>query len=1083
MSLQAQHGYYRFPSVFEDIVVFVSEDDLWLTSLKGGPAHRLTANLGTVSQPCFSPDGKWIAFIGTEEGPAEVYVMPATGGTAKRLTYFGSICLMCGWNGTNITFASTYGQPARHATALYEVAIDGGLPRRLTQYGPARSLSYNGQGGVVIGRNTRDASYWKRYRGGTAGVLWVDEKGTGQFTKLQPVAGNYNCPLFIDNRIYFIVDHTGVGNICSCLPDGSDFQQHTHHNGFYARNAQTDGTHIVYHAGGDLFKLNLKTNSVKKIALQYFSPRVQRNRRFTAAGRFLENYDLNPAGSHLTVISRGKIFAFGNWEGAMTQLGDRTGNTRYKLSRWLNDSKRIVAATDQSGNYRLCVLRTDTGEQTKHFDHVDIGIPYAMEVSPCKDEIVLTNHRQELIWVNLETGDKAIIDRAEAGTPFGLPFSWAPDGNWITYAFPVTKQTSAIKLYSFETGETHQITQPVLFDFDPVFHPSGKYILFLSARIFNPVYDNLHFDLNFPKGMLPYLITLRKDIPSPFVPMPKSIDEDEEKHIHHHHRELEQQEKENADKPEEKPQPKITIDFDGIENRIVPLPVAEGDYRQIGVCKDKIFYTAYDVEGARYREPAPKGVLFSYNLERNEENLFAQGIGSFRLSADGKAMVYRTQGALRVISTDIDSCNNKPQDESNRKSGWVNLDRIKLSVEPAAEWAQMFREAWRLQQEFFWTPNMSNIDWQKVFALYYPLIDRANTRGEVSDIIWELHGELGTSHAYEMGGDYKPRPPYYVGFLGADMEFASEHNAYRFAHIVGGDPWAPHTPPPLLRPGVNIAENMLLLAINGQRLSQTEPPNKLLVNYTNCEVQLTVANHDGSNVRNVTVKTVTGEEDLRYREWVENNRKYVHEASGGKVGYVHIPDMGPTGYGEFHRYFLAEYDHDGLIVDVRFNGGGHVSQLLLEKLSRKRIGYDLTRWVGYEPYPQASPAGPIVAITNEQAGSDGDIFSHSFKLFKLGKLIGMRTWGGVIGIWPRNSLVDGAYTTQPEFSFWFKDVGWRIENYGAVPDIEVDIAPQDYARNIDPQLDRAIAEVLAELKANPPLKPDFNSKPDLTLPW
>ncbi len=751
-------GYYRFPAVYHDHLVFVSEDDLWLTSIKGGATHRLTANLGAISQPCFSPDGQHIAFVGSDEGPTEIYVMPATGGTAQRLTYLGSICIMAGWNGDKIVFASTYGQPHGHAPALYEVDLNGNLPVRLHQYGPARSISFNQKGGVVIGRHTRDASYWKRYRGGTAGVLWIDEQGSGEFTKLQPVTANYNCPMYVNDRVYFIADHSGVGNICSCLTDGSDFVQHTKHKDFYARNAQTDGNNIVYHAGGDIYLFSIATHKSQKLNIGYLSPRVQRNRRFVSANRFTDSYALNPTGSHLSITARGKIFAFGNWEGAISQVGNRSGSTRYKLSQWLSDGKRLVAATDQSGNYRICVYSIETGEQTKHFEHIDIGIPYSIQVCKCKDEVVITNHRQELIWVNLETGDHAIIDRAEAGTPFGLPFSWSPDGNWIAYAFPVSPQNTAIKLYSFETGQSHQITRPVLFDFDPVFHPSGKYLLFLSSRIFNPVYDNLHFDLNFPKGMLPYLITLRKDVASPFVPVPKSVDEDEEAHVHHHHPDLEQKEKENAEKAKDKKPEKIIIDLEGIEDRIVPFPIAEGNYGQLGACKNKVFYTSEQVEGARYSEPVAKAKLMAYDLDKLEETVFASGVNSFHLSHDGKAIAYWSNDQLRVVSTDIDNTKSKDGDDFTRKSGWIDLSRIKLSVEPGAEWRQMFAEAWRLQNEFFWSPEMSNIQWQKVYDLYAPLVDRTNTRSEISDLIWEIHGELGTSHAYEVGGDYRPRP-------------------------------------------------------------------------------------------------------------------------------------------------------------------------------------------------------------------------------------------------------------------------------------------------------------------------------------
>jgi tricorn protease len=342
-----------------------------------------------------------------------------------------------------------------------------------------------------------------------------------------------------------------------------------------------------------------------------------------------------------------------------------------------------------------------------------------------------------------------------------------------------------------------------------------------------------------------------------------------------------------------------------------------------------------------------------------------------------------------------------------------------------------------------------------------------------------MQGELGTSHAYELGGDYRKSPQYQQGFLGADFRYDPKHDAWRIVRIVPGDTWDAKNAPPLLRPGVNVSNDMLILGVGGEKTNRATPPQKLLANQAGAEVFITVAQRDASSPRTVCVKTLENETILRYRDWVEQNRRIVHEKSRGKAGYVHVPDMGPLGYAEFHRYFLTEVDYDGLVVDVRYNGGGHVSQLLLGKLAGRRIGYDSTRWMGLQPYPSEAPMGPMVAITNEFAGSDGDIVSHSFKLMKLGKLIGRRTWGGVIGIWPRNALVDGALTTQPEFSFWFKDVGWSVENYGTDPDIEVDILPQDWAAGKDPQLDRAIREVLREIRENPPLRPDLSKRPYL----
>ncbi len=389
----------------------------------------------------------------------------------------------------------------------------------------------------------------------------------------------------------------------------------------------------------------------------------------------------------------------------------------------------------------------------------------------------------------------------------------------------------------------------------------------------------------------------------------------------------------------------------------------------------------------------------------------------------------------------------------------------------------MFQEAWRLQREQFWTEDLSGIDWDSVHGLYEPLVERITTRSEFSDLLWEVQGELGTSHAYEMGGEYRSGPNYRQGFLGVDWAFDREAGGYRVARLVHGDTWDADASSPLTGPGVNVAEGDLVLAINGQPLGPEVTPAQRLVNQAGNEVLLTVRRDGEAEPRTVTVKALADERPARYRDWVDANRRKVHAATDGRVGYIHVPDMGPEGYAEFHRGFLVEFDRDALVVDVRVNGGGHVSGLLLEKLARKRVGYDFPRWSAPKPYPDESPTGPMVALTNELAGSDGDIFSHTFKLMKLGPLVGKRTWGGVIGIWPRHRLVDGTVTTQPEFSFFFDDVGWRVENYGTDPDIEIDNAPHDYARALDPQLDRAIQAALDELAQRPPHRPRPTDRP------
>jgi tricorn protease len=378
---------------------------------------------------------------------------------------------------------------------------------------------------------------------------------------------------------------------------------------------------------------------------------------------------------------------------------------------------------------------------------------------------------------------------------------------------------------------------------------------------------------------------------------------------------------------------------------------------------------------------------------------------------------------------------------------------------------------------------MSQIDWVGIYQRYLPLVDRVSSRSEFSDLVWELQGELATSHCYELGGDYRPRPMYLQGSLGADFDFDEASGGWKIASIVMGDPWSEQESSPLARLGTPVKEGDVLLAINGRRLSRQLSPAEALVNLAHTQVTLTFAAEKEESPRVYLVKTIGDESAARYREWVNNNRRFVHDRTGGKVGYIHIPDMGPNGYAEFHRGYLAEIEREGLIVDVRFNQGGYVSELLLEKLARRRIGVAQARWIAEPyPYPSESAGGPMVALTNEFAGSDGDIFSHGFKLLGLGPLIGKRTWGGVIGIFSGHMLVDGSVTTQPEVAFWFKDVGWGVENYGTDPDIEVDIAPQDYAKGVDPQMERAIEEVIRQLAEKPPLAPDLSQRPNKTAP-
>jgi tricorn protease len=529
----------------------------------------------------------------------------------------------------------------------------------------------------------------------------------------------------------------------------------------------------------------------------------------------------------------------------------------------------------------------------------------------------------------------------------------------------------------------------------------------------------------------------------------------------------------------------VQIDLDGFSGRLCPLPVGEARYARVLGLAGRIVFLSFPTEGGLNQNaaqpPRPKGRIQAYDLGRQRVETVMDGVSSMSASMDGKTLVVRAGRKVRVLPASFKEEGPSTVEETTRETGWVAMSRYRLEIEPGSEWAQMLREAWRLQRDQFWTEDMSGVNWQRVYERYAALVDRVATRSEFSDLMWEMQGELGTSHAYEMGGDYRPSPRWHRGFLGIDAHWDRRAEAWRIDRIVEGDPWDAMAASPLGAAGLDVRAGDRLLAIDGTELDGSTTPGHALADRAGRVIAVRVA-RGRRRPRTVIAKALRSDAALRYRDWVEANRRAVHDATDGAVGYVHIPNMGVQGFAEFHRYYPIEVQRDGLIIDVRFNGGGNVSQILLERLLRRRVGYSLSRHSGLRPYPFDSPAGPMVALTNEWAGSDGDIFSHAFKLYGLGPLIGTRTWGGVVGIWPRHSLVDGTVTTQPEFSTWFEDVGWGVEGYGTDPDIEVEITPQDYRDGRDPQMERAIAEITGMIQSNGSPAPVLGPGPVRTPP-
>jgi tricorn protease len=789
-------------------------------------------------------------------------------------------------------------------------------------------------------------------------------------------------------------------------------------------------------------------------------------RRFVDAADLLERWSPSPDGTALGLVTRGRAYTMPLWEEAVIEHGADDG-ARRRLLTWLHDGARIVYVDDTAGYERIAVAPVDQSAAPSYLTSDDTGIIHELAASPAGDRIAFATNRHEL-WL-LEVGSAARkIDTSIGDWIDDLAFS--PDGAWLAYTWSPKAHTSIIRLAECASGRIVDATSALREDRSPAWDPEGKYLYFLSNRDFHPVYDALQFELSFPEAWRPYLVTLAAATSSPFVPKPAPLHKDRD-----------------DDKDDDKPDARapVTIDADGLPLRIIGFPVDEGAYDRIAAAKGRVVFSRFPVRGIR-PNTAPdddsEGELLAYDFEQQRSAPLADEIADFVLGPDARTLVYESHGKLRAIDAGGELPDNgddeKPLPDAGRRTGWLDLSRISVLVEPPAEWRQMLREAWRLQRERFWDAQMSGIDWDAVLARYEPLLERIRTRDELSDLIWEMHGELGTSHAYESGGD-KPLPPQYKnGFLGAEMHWDAAAGGYRIDAILRGDPWNRDFDSPLAATGLDVRAGDVLVAVGGHPLTQRVGPGALLVNQAGRDIVLSVARE--GEVRRVLVRTLRDERMLRYRAWIDANRSRVHTSTAGRVGYVHIPDMGPWGFAEFHRGYLNEFDRDALIVDVRYNRGGHVSALLLEKLARKRVGYDVARWTPPAPYPEESVAGPMVAITNQFAGSDGDIFSHCFKLYGLGPLVGMRTWGGVVGIHPRHRLVDGTQTTQPEFSFWFTDAGWDVENYGTDPTHEVDVAPQDTIAGRDPQLATAL-RLIEEALATAPGRPPFPPRPNRAL--
>ncbi|MEZ4319800.1 MAG: S41 family peptidase [Myxococcota bacterium] len=1052
------------PAVRGERIVFVSEDDLWSVDLDGGLARRLTSGTSRMRTPRISRDGRQIAVSAAEEGAREVYVLDADGGPLTRRTWVGANLSVVGYDPAGaIVFGSSHEQPFSKHEVLYSLDPGRGSPVPLG-LGPAVALDWAADGRRVLCRHSVDLAHWQRYRGGRMGQLWI-EQPDGTFVRLVH-DGNVASPLWVGDRLFFLSDRSGHGNLVSCLPDGTDLQKHSKHKGFPARLATHDGASIVYVVAGDLWRFDVASGKARMLKVQTRSQRTRTQVRYPSAKSHLQAYALHPQGHSFAVVSRGKPFVGGHWEGPLLQRGTQEG-VHHRLATFLADGERMVWASDDGGEDHLAVHDLVSG--ATHPIDADLGRVRAIAEGP-GDVVAVTNHRSELFVVAVKAGEVTLVEK-NANGPITGP-TWSADGRWLAWASGLEGfGRSRIRLahvHGVQVQSVTDVTDGRFRDHAPDFDPLGRFLYFVSDRELDPIDDGVRFQYGFPRGSRPYLVTLSADTPNPFRQTPRDL---------------------GKPKPIKAPE-QLEVDLDGLQHRIVRFPISDGRYRQIvGLPSGRVLVSRVPLVSATRRSwnsggpPDADGSLLLWDFATYELSTVHTRITGFTVDHPRKTCMIRAGNDLRVFPADPDKSTRtelktaEPR-STTRKERWIDLSRARLAISPPAEWAQMLDESWRLMRDHFWDPGMSGVDWAAVRARYRELVPRVSVRSELSDLIWCMVGELGTSHAYEMGGDYRGSTVRTIGRLGAEV--AWDGQAWAVTALHPGDLGHPSRSAPLLAPGVRASVGTRIHAVNGLPVREDPPLGALLVGHANRPVVLELSEADGPH-RHVEVVPLNDDSTARYRTWVAANRARVHEATGGRAGYVHVPDMGPAGFAEFYRDFLSESDHDALVVDVRWNRGGHVSQLLLGQLMQRRLAYSRSRHFKVYSYPAHAVLGPMIALTNEMAGSDGDIFSHHWKGLGLGPLVGTRTWGGVVGISPRNRLVDGTIVTQPEFANWMDGgVGFGVENHGVDPDVVVEITPNDHLAGRDPQLDRALELLLERIAAEDPKPPDLGPAPTTT---
>jgi tricorn protease len=1056
-------GYLRYPHIHGDLITFVAGPDVWLAPAEGGRAWRLSADAAQVSYPRFSRDGSRIAWTSWRDGNPEVYAADPGGGDAARLTYWGDPqTRVTGWTAAGEVLAiSAAGQPAmkyRRAFAVPGLA-DEGAPPRLLPYGPVADLVIEQTGTVLLTSSVLgEPAFWKGYRGGRSGRMWV-AAAAGPFVRvLAGLGGQLAGPMLVGGRLFFLSDHEGTGNIYSCALDGTGVWRHTDHDGFYARNPATDGQRIVYHVAGDIWVLDgPDAPGPRQLEVSLGSGASARAPRLVTGRDHLGGLDCDQTGQASVVEVRGTVHWLTHKDGPARALFVDPGG-RARLPRVLGETGQVVWVTDASGADALEVAAVAGDAPRVRLAEGALGTVTSLAASPDGAVVAAAGHDGRLVTVAVASGRVSELTASDDGPVDGL--CWSPDSAWLAWSQPGPHPLRRIRMARVADGNVLDVTDARFADTDPVFTGDGLYLAFLSRRSFDPVYDAQSFDLSFPFGSRPYLVPLAAATPSPFGPLPGGRPVGAEPAG-----DSSGSRSGDSDAPSA-----VTVDAEGLPGRVVPVPVEESRYFGLRAVKGGLAWRRGPVAGVLGEGGAdpdgdrPRAALERFDLRKREVTELAGELDWFAVSGDGTRVVVRDHDDLCVLPS-----SRKHGDDSG-DAVRVDLSRARFQADPAALWRHAYAEAGRFMRRDFWVPDMSGVDWDGVLDAYRPLLDRIRGAGDFADLLWDVLGELGTSHSYvnPAAGPAPQRDP--VGQLGADLQ-RDGTGRWVVDRVLPGESSDPRARSPLAAPGVAIRPGDELVAVDGQPVDPVRGPWPLLAGTAGHPVELTVLASGSAAARRVVVVPLRDERRLRYQDGVAGRRRLVRELSGGRLGYLHIPDMVGEGWAHFHRDLRTETARDGLVFDVRGNSGGHISQLVVEKVARRVIAWDMGR--GFRPvtYPQAARRGPLVTISDEYAGSDGDIVTAAIRVLGLGPVVGTRTWGGVIGIDGHQLLVDGTGITVPRYAFSFDEYGWGVENYGVDPDVEVLNTPDDWAAGRDPQLETAVQLALEALDKQPPLMP------------